>query len=109
MKYYYELYSGSLNCPQVEDDLRKNENSPQSGDDFQEQFFGIPWGHNKLIIDKCRGDYDKAIFYVQKTIENNWSRAVLMNFLDTDLYERQDLCRRISRVFFRRLRKLKMN
>jgi len=26
---------------------------------------------------------------VRKTIENNWSRAVLLNFLDTDLYERQ--------------------
>ena len=24
-----------------------------------------------------------------KTIENNWSRAVLLNFLSTDLYERQ--------------------
>lgn len=34
-------------------------------------------------------DYDKAIFYVQKTLENNWSRAVLLNFLDTNLYERQ--------------------
>lgn len=31
----------------------------------------------------------KALFYVRKTIENNWSRAVLLNWLDTDLYERQ--------------------
>ena len=28
-------------------------------------------------------------FYSRKTIENNWSRAVLQNWLDTDLYERQ--------------------
>lgn len=89
MKYFYELYPVSVNRPQVGDDLRKNQNSPQLGDDFQNQFFSIPWGHNKLIIDKCKGNYDKAIFYVQKTIENNWSRAVLLNFLDTDLYERQ--------------------
>ena len=27
--------------------------------------------------------------FVKKTILNNWSRAVLLNFLDTDLYERQ--------------------
>lgn len=46
-------------------------------------------GHHKLIIDKCKGAYSKAIFYVRKTIENSWSRAVLLNFLDTDLYERQ--------------------
>ena len=26
---------------------------------------------------------------MRKTIENNWSRAVLFNFLDTSLYERQ--------------------
>ncbi len=89
MKYFYELYSVSVNRPQVGDDLRKTQNSPQLEDDFQNQFFSIPWGHNKLIIDKCKGNYDKAIFYVQKTIENNWSRAVLLNFLDTDLYERQ--------------------
>lgn len=31
----------------------------------------------------------RAIFFVKKTILNNWSRAVLLNFLDTDLYERQ--------------------
>ena len=28
-------------------------------------------------------------FYVNKTLENNWSRSVLLNFLSTDLYERQ--------------------
>lgn len=89
MKYFYELYCEALNCPQAGDDLGKNENSPQLGDDLQNKFFSIPWGHNKLIIDKCKGDYNKAIFYVQKTIENSWSRAVLLNFLDTDLYERQ--------------------
>lgn len=49
----------------------------------------IPWGHNKLIIDKCKGNKDKALFFVKKTLENNWSRAVLMNFLDTNLYERE--------------------
>ena len=26
---------------------------------------------------------------MKKTILNNWSRAVLLNYLDTDLYERQ--------------------
>ena len=31
----------------------------------------------------------KAVFFVYKTLENNWSRPILLNFLDTDLYERQ--------------------
>ena len=26
---------------------------------------------------------------MKKTLENNWSRDVLLNFLDTDLFERQ--------------------
>ena len=51
--------------------------------------FRIPWGHNKIILDKCKGNSAKALFYIRKTIENNWSRDVLLNFLGTDLYERQ--------------------
>lgn len=51
--------------------------------------FYIPWGHLKAIMDKCKDNHDKALFFVKKTFENNWSRAVLLNFLDTDLYERQ--------------------
>ena len=41
------------------------------------------------IINACRHDSNKALFYVRKALENNWSRAVLLNFLDTDLFERQ--------------------
>jgi len=52
-------------------------------------FFQIPWGHHVLIIDKCKNDLSKALFFVNETIKNGWSRAVLLNFLDTDLYDRQ--------------------
>lgn len=51
--------------------------------------FAVPWGHIRLLIEKCKGDGDKVLFYARKTVENNWSRAVLLNFLDTNLYERQ--------------------
>ena len=51
--------------------------------------FEIPWGHHCVIMDKVKGDIDKALFYVGQTIENGWSRAVLLNLIDTDLYERQ--------------------
>ena len=43
-----------------------------------------------LIIDKCKGDREKALFYVRRTIQNGWSRSVLLNWLSTDLYERED-------------------
>ena len=52
-------------------------------------FFPFLWGHHVAIIGKCRSDQQKALFYVSKVIEKNWSRAMLLNFLDTDLYDRQ--------------------
>lgn len=94
MNRFYELYPNALiatnqNLPQAGADSDKL-NRPQREDDFSHEcVFYIPWGHNKAIIDKCRDDPEKALFYVQKTLENNWSRAVLLNFLDSDLYERQ--------------------
>ena len=54
MTYFYELYADVVNRPQLEDDSN-NTNRPQVGDDFTEAIFLIPWGHNKLIIDKCKG------------------------------------------------------
>lgn len=71
----------------------RDSNLPQVGADFEEKLddmiFSIPWGHQKVIIDRCKGNLKKALFFVNQTLQNNWSRAVLLNFLDTDLYERQ--------------------
>ena len=44
-----------------------------SGNDI----FLIPWGHIVQIMNKVDGNRDKALFYIHKTLENNWSRAVL--------------------------------
>ena len=41
------------------------------------------------ILGKCKSNPQKALFYVKKTLENNWSRDALLNFLATDLYERE--------------------
>ena len=54
----------------------------------EDVFFSVPWGHHLYIMSQCK-DVDRAVFYLQKTVENGWSRAVLLNFLDTNLYERQ--------------------
>jgi predicted nuclease of restriction endonuclease-like (RecB) superfamily len=50
--------------------------------------FQIPWRHHVEIFAKCK-TVQEALFYVQKTIDNGWSRAVLMNFLKADLYSSQ--------------------
>jgi hypothetical protein len=51
--------------------------------------FEVPWRHHCLIMDKVKDDIDKALFYVHQTVENGWSRSILLNFISTDLYERQ--------------------
>lgn len=63
---------------------------PQVGGELQNSaIWHIPWGHHKYIIDKFFNAPEKAMFFVQKTLENGWSRNILLNFMDTDLYERQ--------------------
>lgn len=63
-------------------------NPQQLAQDF-EMLFKIPWGHHCRIIDKVDNDTSKALFFVRKTMENNWGRGTLVNFLETDLYESQ--------------------
>jgi len=92
MRYFYEMYPDAVICPQVEDELITDANHPQLGDDLQ-IIFRIPWGHNKIILDKCKGNSAKALFYIRKTIENNWSRDVLLNFLGRSRYGINHQCR----------------
>ena len=82
-----ELFSDSLsdsNVPQVAEQSKKRQ---QPVDDFN-MLLSIPWDHHRRIIDKCKDDMNKALFFVRKTWENNWGRDALLNWLDTDLYER---------------------
>lgn len=73
MKHFFELFKNeTMIRPQLVDELTL-----------------IPWGHIRYIIDYSKSNSKKALFFIQKTIENNWSRSVLLTFLDTDLYERQ--------------------
>ena len=48
----------------------------------------IPWGHNQRIVYKCQS-IPEALFYVQKTMDNGWSRSVLEHQIDSGLYDRQ--------------------
>ncbi|MDR0437463.1 MAG: PDDEXK nuclease domain-containing protein [Bacteroidales bacterium] len=50
--------------------------------------FQIPWFHHTVIFTKCE-TVQEAMFYVQKTIENGWSRAMLEHFIDAGLYAKQ--------------------
>ncbi len=48
----------------------------------------IPWGHNILIVTKAK-NIDEAIFYVSKTLENNWSRTSLAFQIESNLHDRK--------------------
>lgn len=48
----------------------------------------IPWWHNVVIITKIK-NADEALFYVQKTIQNNWSRSVLTHHIESNLFKRE--------------------
>ena len=41
-----------------------------------DSLFQIPWGHHGLIMERIKV-VQEALFYIHKTIENGWSRAIL--------------------------------
>ncbi|MBW3599948.1 MAG: DUF1016 family protein [Planctomycetes bacterium] len=48
----------------------------------------IPWFHNCVLLDKVK-DSQRRLWYVQKTIENGWSRNVLVHQIQSNLHTRQ--------------------
>ena len=48
----------------------------------------IPWGHNVRILDMVK-DPEQRTWYIGKTVENGWSRNVLVHHIDSRLYERE--------------------
>lgn len=47
----------------------------------------IPWGHNVLLLERVK-DEDARQWYVRKTIEHGWSRAILTTQIETKAHER---------------------
>lgn len=62
---------------------------PQVVGQLEEMLFSIPWGHHRYLIDRYSTEPAKAFFYVKKTMQEGWSRDVLLNFMDSGLYERE--------------------
>lgn len=53
--------------------------------DFPFVFSFVPWGHHIEIITKCKS-IEEALFYIQKIVEESWSRRTLQNCLDADMF-----------------------
>ncbi len=89
---WYQFYSsiGQQPVDQLEKtNKRKSEKSGQQPVDQLPELLGkIPWGHHIQIIINA-GKYEEAVFYVQETMINNWSRAVLVHQIQSGLYKRK--------------------
>jgi predicted nuclease of restriction endonuclease-like (RecB) superfamily len=48
----------------------------------------IPWFHNCTLLDKVKDPLER-LWYTQQTIENGWSRNVLILQIESRLYQRQ--------------------
>ena len=99
-KKFYLLYSQYLKVvPQVVGQLENGkaqqavkdspEIVPQPVGQLEEMLFSIPWGHHRYLIDRYGTEPAKAFFYVKKTMQEGWSHDVLLNFMDSGLYERE--------------------
>lgn len=55
----------------------------------------IPWGHIAQLLDKTKPGPERE-WYVNATIENGWSRAVLVHQIESKLYERQVLAGKVD-------------
>ena len=67
-------------------DFYKDEILHQAGAELEDILFTIPWRHHIEIFTRSKS-VNEALFFVQKSKENGWSRAMLINMMDTKLYE----------------------
>ena len=107
MKQWYVFYSEAaeklaqavreLQCVDIKDNTKfaqvvREIEQPQVEGEFQENgmlfptlFSLVPWGHHCAVIAKSK-TVEEALFYVNKTIVEGWSRNTLMNCIEADLY-----------------------
>ena len=76
-----------LGAEMIEEELP--ERLHQSGAEmrFPAIFGYVPWRHHVEIITKCNS-VEEALFYIQHTIQENWSRNTLLNQIKADLYHK---------------------
>lgn len=87
---WVEFYSRPAIVQQVVGQLQHSSNQQiVSPEDIVPQLVAqLPWGHNVVIIDKCK-TIDQAMFYIQETLTYNWSRNILILHIESKLHERK--------------------
>jgi predicted nuclease of restriction endonuclease-like (RecB) superfamily len=92
MKKFYLFFDESTKVPPLVGQLDYSK-VPQLVGQFdtskvQQLVAQIPWSHIRIILDKIKTQ-NEAIFYVQETINNNWSKVILQHQIELDLYNRK--------------------
>nr|WP_247551467.1 DUF1016 N-terminal domain-containing protein [Bradyrhizobium sp. 138] len=86
--------------------LRSNKCTWRDAEFVQQVVALLPWGHNVRLLDAVKAPKQRA-WYARQAIEHGWSRNVLINQIDSDLFARQGsahlppsrgLCRRSGRA-----------
>lgn len=90
MRKFYLFYSGTEIVHQVGGQLSNNEIVQQAAGQLSKESIlcKIPWRHHVAIMSKSSTVLE-AKFYIEQTIENNWSRNILEIQLESKLIERQ--------------------
>jgi len=73
--------NNNLNLKQPASDLINNNIS-----NLKQLVSEVPWMHNILILQKVK-DINARIFYLQSTVRNRYSRAVLLHQIKADAYQ----------------------
>lgn len=90
MRQFYLFYRHE-NIHQVGGQIQSDSIIRQPGgqlENIPDLLLHTPWRHHVLIMNKCNSQ-NQALFYIQKTIENNWSRDILQMQIESMLFERQ--------------------
>jgi predicted nuclease of restriction endonuclease-like (RecB) superfamily len=64
--------------------MRKDQSAPIG----QALLAQLSWYHHTTLLDKVK-DPEELLFYIRKTIENGWSRNVMVHQIESGLYSRQ--------------------
>ena len=88
IRQWYLFYSHNIEIGQQNVAQLTNTNLPIQKNEILELITSIPWGHNLVIISKCK-NIDEALYYLKNTLEFNWSRSVLTHQIESNLFKRE--------------------
>ncbi len=81
------LSGNSGSYPIWQQSVAKFDTTTQGGSILRQLVAEIPWSHNMLILSKATNPAER-LFYLHATVQNGWSRAILLNQIKSGAYER---------------------